>query len=188
MKNDRPINNDINAEEIIILEPKIYDKLIEGMSKNDKKIINDIINDMNNKEQNKSYINKKKDIIYIKEDKNRKKEYFNNFKILKISEFNSLYIYLNKKEFYYTNKLVFENHNDIIIQIYKNHYELCHCDKDKVYSCKFLFYFYEDKEQKDQEDKPLKNLLYYESFNTYLNLEKYERKDISENIILLTKD
>ena len=184
MNNGGLINKDINDEdqEIIIMEPKFYDKLKEEISKNNNKI-GDLINDINNKDQNstRSFINKKKDIVYI----SGKRKYFNNFKIWEKSEFNSLYNALNKNQKYYTNKVVFENDkiDDIIIQIYKNQYEFCHCNKDQ-YSCKFLFYFYENKDQKnqEQEDKYLKKLLYYKSFKTFLILEKYEIKDISENI------
>ena len=186
MKDDGShINKDINngIQEIIIMEPKIYDKLIEEKSKNNNKIGN-LINDLFNKDQNKNVntllINKKRDTACIRGEKDGKREYFNNFKIFKNSEFNSLHNFLNKTAKYYSNKVIFENDkiDDIIIQIHNNQYELCHCDEDNVYSCKFLFYFYEDKDgkkdKKNREDKYLKKLLYYKSFKTFLILEKYE--------------
>ena len=190
------INKDINngIQEIIIMEPKIYDKLIEEKSKNNNKIDN-LINDLINKDQNKnsSFINKKKDTVYIAGKKDKKIEYFDNFKIFKNSEFNSLHNFLNNTATYNSNKVIFENDkiDDIIIQIYYDQYELCHCGEDNVYSCKFLFYFYEDKDgkkdKKNREDKYLKKLLYYKSFKTFLIVEKYKIKVISENDIHLTK-
>ena len=146
MSNGLLINKDINKEipKIIIMEPKIYDKLIEEISKNNNKIDN-LINDLINKDQNKnsSFINKKRDTVYVRGEKDGKREYFNNFKIFKNSEFNSLYNCQNKTPKYFSNKIVFENDkiDDIIIEIYNNQYEFCHCDEDKVYSCKFLFIF-----------------------------------------------
>ena len=94
------INKDINngIQEIIIMEPKIYYKLIEEKSKNNNKIgnlINDLINKDQNKNANTPFINKKKDTVYITGKKDKKIEYFDNFKIFKNSEFNSLHNFLN---------------------------------------------------------------------------------------------
>ena len=192
MNNGLLINEDMNNEnqEIIIMEPEIYDKLIQNIKNKNK--IDDLINDIKIKDQNKNAIpsiNKKKDTIYVRGKKDGKREYFNNFKILKSSEFNSFHNYLNKKANYYSNDVVYENDkiDKIIIQIYWNQYELCQCNKDQ-YSCKFLFYFYEDKVQKNQENKYLKKLLYYKSFKTFLKLENYEIKEKSENIFHLIKE
>ena len=131
------------------------------------------------KEEN--FINAKKESANIKENgKVNRKEYYKFFHVLKASEFNSLYNFLNHKKKFILKKVIFENNNTdkIIIQNYFAQYEFCHYDeKENKYAYDFLLNFYDDK-----KDKYLNKLLCYKTLNNFFSSEKLQKQKISNNI------
>ena len=135
-----------------------------------------------------------KDENYIKAEtksycKNGKKgkemKYFYIFNVLKRLEFNSLYNFLNKKEVFFVNNAIFQNNNNnkIIVEIYRNQYEMCHFDNNNnFYICDYIFYLYGEK-----KEEYLKKLLSYKSLNDFFINEKFEKKEEKDDIIKMMK-
>lgn len=174
-----------------------YDKFKKEISKYNMEIT-DLTKNKNIKEQIKSviapniknkfpdnlkdenYINAKK---YISEDK---KDYYSNFNVLKISEFNSLYNVINKKESTLLVKnVIFQNNHTEKIILQKNYgeYELCHFDKNNnYYICDYILDIYGGK-----KEEYLEKLLIYKTLNDFFIIEKFEKEEEKDDYIKITK-